>query len=191
MQLSRTSFILSIFLTLLSTSLFAQEIEAMKIPKATLDFFRGHPKPDAEFASIAFINYRYYYQVDQQMDDGTVKLMVKVKVLPDSAKSYFDLSRVKEPYVANLLNHEQGHINIGYINGNRLRSALNLTVYSRNYNQEIKTAFEKYDAEFEKLQTQYDDETNHSIDPKAQGIWDEKIKLLLIESSKKDYKQQL
>ena len=176
---------------MLSTSLFAQEIDEMKIPKATLDFFRGSPKPDAEFASVPFIYYRYYYQVDQQMDDGTVKLIVRVKVLPDSAKSYFDLSRVKESYVANLLNHEQGHINIAYINGNRLRSALNLTVYSLNYKQEIKTAFDKYLAEFDKLQTQYDEETNHSIDAKAQRIWDVKIKLLLIESSKKDYKQQL
>jgi len=179
------------FVNLFNTNSFGQATPEVVIPKATLDFFKGTAKPDAEFASMVFVGHRYFYNVDQQNADGSVRLAVRLKVVPDSTGSYFDKSRVAEPYVAYLLNHEQGHINIGYIIGNMLRSALNLTVYSSNYKEEIKANFNKFYAKFDKLQQQYDEETNHSQNKTAQALWDEKIRLLLIETSKADFKQEL
>ena len=161
---------------------FSQLSDTENIPVLTFDFFKGVPKADSPYASVIFINHKYFYTVREQKDDGTVLLDVKINALPDSAMSFFDRSRVKDTEVEELVNHERGHLIIGYLIGNLLRKTLNAAIYTSNYREEIKALFTKYHQEYGQLQTQYDDETNHGTNRGVQKLWNVKVRQLYLTS---------
>ena len=89
-------------------------------------------------------------------------------------------SWVKPGKTAYILNHEQKHFDIAYLNTllfiQKLRKAV---LTNANYATVIQNIHNECAAAMEKMQNQYDMETRHSLLTEKQAEWDEKISKLL------------
>ncbi|MFQ5335045.1 MAG: DUF922 domain-containing protein [Flavobacteriales bacterium] len=82
----------------------------------------------------------------------------------------------KEDKTAQLLNHEQGHFDIGELFTRKLRKALTEHHFTiDNMQKEIPQIYNMIMQECTDFQRQYDKETEHSKDIEEQVIWDQKI----------------
>lgn len=167
-------FILIIF----ATETNAQSYTPQDIPQIDLSFFKGSIPENTDYASMTFIDYSYRFAIEGNARTNEFKVNLALKVTPNSTKSYFDISRVKSEHVEQLLNHEQGHIVLGFIIGAKIEEALNACRYTKNYNKEIRANYKKFYTMYEKLQFQYDKETRHGADQNAQTKWNDKLSLL-------------
>lgn len=102
--------------------------------------------------------------------DNTVTITVRSVFLRSS-------SWVKpEGRTADILRHEQGHFDITEIYARRANAAFRKHTFTRkNFNKDISRIFNTYVEESNRLQQQYDLETNHSINEVRQKEWNEKI----------------
>jgi len=84
-----------------------------------------------------------------------------------------------------ILNHEQKHFDIAYINTLLFMHALrNASLTTSNYAEEIQRIYRESVMAMSKMQNQYDAETNHSRITEKQAEWDEKVSKLLESSVK-------
>jgi predicted secreted Zn-dependent protease len=99
-----------------------------------------------------------------------------------SAKFYPKKSKKKKNnQTAELLNHEQRHFDITEIFARKLRqSILNSTFKGLNkIGTTVNKMYSKNNSLWQKMQTKYDKETNHSKNETEQKMWDSKIDDLL------------
>jgi hypothetical protein len=81
-----------------------------------------------------------------------------------------------------ILSHEQGHFDIAEIFARKLNKEMSAYRFNRNtYQQDLKKIYESVVKEKEKMQNEYDEETNHSIKKTKQVEWLAKIEQLLNE----------
>lgn len=170
-------------LKLITTSIFciliwsakAQHHQLSDIPKLTDDNYRG--KRDNESFQPVKTNVRIYYRLDSidttKKDRVSLKVITKVEVY--SPLSFFDRSGMSELQVNNAFRHEQGRLLIGYIVANQLEKKLSAKRWSKDYAQEVKTAFYGDNHDFSDLQQQYDAITNYGNDLDAQKRWEVKL----------------
>ena len=100
----------------------------------------------------------------------TLNLSVKSYVLKKSSWARAD---AKNAYA---LNHEQRHFDITKLVAERFKRAIqpdSLTV--EDYNSLIQYQFIESFREMNRMQKQYDGETNHSLNQAAQEQWNQKI----------------
>jgi len=173
--LKRSVFIL---LLLAQAHSFAQSNISKDIPVIDISFFKGPVPNNTSFASMTYIDYSYGFNIEGTRRSKDVKVKVALTISPNSSRSYLDRSRIKNENLDQLIAHEQGHIVIGFFIGKKVQDALNASHYTKNYKNEIKANYKKFYQEFEKLQHQYDEETNHGADKEAQIKWNRKISLL-------------
>lgn len=75
-----------------------------------------------------------------------------------------------------ILAHEQGHFDIAEIFARKLNKELSEYVFNKNsYQEDLKKIYTDLTNEKDAFQTQYDAETNHSINKKKQDEWLTKI----------------
>jgi Bacterial protein of unknown function (DUF922) len=87
--------------------------------------------------------------------------------------------RYKDDYV---LSHEQGHFDIAEIFARKLNKQMSEYVFNKKtYQQDLNKIYNDILAEKEKMQNEYDEETNHSINKEKQAEWLKKISDLLKE----------
>ncbi|GAB2595804.1 hypothetical protein GCM10027190_50020 [Spirosoma areae] len=80
-----------------------------------------------------------------------------------------------------LLQHEQGHFNIGQLCALRFNKVIKSTILLKsNYVEKINLIFKSILAEANQMDLQYDEETNHSRNRSEQKKWNQKINSLLI-----------
>nr|WP_068890040.1 DUF922 domain-containing protein [Pedobacter panaciterrae] len=173
--LKRSVFILLLFAQVDS---YAQGNTYKGIPIIDINFFKGPVPANTSFASMTYIDYSYGFNIESTRSFRDVKVKVTLNISPNSSRSYLDRSRIKDENLDQLIAHEQGHIVIGFVIGKQVQDALNASHYTKNYKEEIKTNYNKFYKEFEKLQYQYDEETSHGSDKEAQIKWNRKIQLL-------------
>ncbi|ETZ24131.1 DUF922 domain-containing protein [Pedobacter sp. V48] len=173
--LKRSVFILLLFA---QSDSFAQSSIPKDIPVIDISFFKGPVPDNTSFASMTYIDYSYGFNIEGTRRSKDVKVKVALTITPNSSRSYLDRSRIKDENLDQLITHEQGHIVIGFFIGKKVQDALNASHYTKNYKNEIKANYKKFYQEFEKLQHQYDEETNHGSDKEAQIKWNRKIRLL-------------
>ena len=86
---------------------------------------------------------------------------------------------------AYILRHEQGHFDIAEVFARKLNKEMSEYKFNKKtFQKDLKKIYEKVTAEKEKLQNEYDEETNHSINKKKQKEWLIKIEIML-----EDYKE--
>ena len=79
-----------------------------------------------------------------------------------------------------ILSHEQGHFDIAEIFARKLNMKMSEYRFNkRTYQQDLNEIYNDILDEKEKLQNDYDKETNHSINKERQAEWLKKIKVLL------------
>lgn len=81
-----------------------------------------------------------------------------------------------------ILSHEQGHFDIAEIFARKLHKKMSEYKFNkRTYQKDLDKIYEEVVREKEKMQNDYDKETNHSINKQRQAEWLQKIKALLEE----------
>lgn len=170
--------ILVFILFFLATGTKAQDNVSKDIPQIDLSFFKGSAPEDSPYASMTFIDYDYQFAIERNTRTGEVKVKLTVNITPNSAKSYLDITRVNKNDIERLVNHENGHIILGFIIGKKVEDELNACRYTINYKEEIRANYKKFYTRHEKMQLEYDEETRHGADLEAQESWNKKIRLL-------------
>jgi predicted secreted Zn-dependent protease len=174
----RNLFLVLLILPFVIAQSSAQDHISKDIPLIDLSFFKGAIPENSAFASTTFIDYSYKFAIERNTRTNQVKVRLNMTIVPNSEKSFFDVSRVDKGDIRRLINHEQGHIVIGFIIGKKVEDALNAVSYTANYKEEIRINYQKFYARFEKMQFDYDKETRHGADLEAQTKWNKKIRLL-------------
>ena len=160
-------------ISLLFLLVFAAPIFLFSQERAILDwkFFKNDKPASAKYQAYTWSNVAYKYRPVKYV--GTkVEIQFDVTFKMDTAKSYFEESQV---FAKNfkLLNHEQGHADIGFIYAMKLKKIFESTSFSRsNYHFEIKNIWTKIFSEMTNEQLMYDIETNHCKNLAAQKKWD-------------------
>lgn len=81
-----------------------------------------------------------------------------------------------------ILSHEQGHFDIAEIFARKLHKKMSEYRFNKKtYQKDLDKIYEEVVREKEKMQNDYDKETNHSINKQKQAEWLQKIKALLEE----------
>ncbi|MES2455625.1 MAG: DUF922 domain-containing protein [Bacteroidota bacterium] len=158
---------------------YAQVRISADIPKIDLNFFKGEVPKNSAYASMTFIDYVYGFSIERNTRTNAVKARITMRITPNSDKSYFDRSRVNKADIDRLVNHEQGHVVLGFIIGKQVEDALNAASYTVNYKEEIRSNYQRFYARYEKLQLDYDKQTRHGADLKAQESWNKKLRRLI------------
>ncbi len=161
-----------IIFLLMSLNLNAQQ--NLKYTKLNWDFFK-HGKPiNGKFDALINTGFVYNYNIKTTYNDK-INLIIKVSVKLDTNRSYCD---VKLKYKDNdLLNHEQGHVNIASIYAEKLEDKIANTYFSRiTYKTEVDALAQEINLIAIGKQKQYDIETNHGRNKTKQIEWDNYFK---------------
>ncbi|GAB3708031.1 hypothetical protein GCM10027592_42740 [Spirosoma flavus] len=138
--------------------------------KLTWADFKGEARKSSHYAAEVFTSFSY--EGKSVVKNGVIILNLNAKayMLKNSSWGRAD---AKNAYA---LNHEQRHFDITKIILERFKKKLNpdsLTL--EDYNSIAQYQFIESYRELNRMQTQYDDETNHSLNQAAQERWNQKI----------------
>ena len=116
---------------------------------------------------------------------STVKFTSNSIILKISAQFHPHESWTRYPKLRNpthALNHEKRHFDICEIYARKIRQRISETKFTRrSLNAQLKTIFAELSREHSFEQSKYDHETDHSIDPQQQAIWNQEIDTRLAE----------
>ncbi|GAB3034640.1 hypothetical protein [Spirosoma pulveris] len=138
--------------------------------KLTWNDFKAPPRQGSHYAAEVFTSFAY--EGKSSVKDGVIilNLSAKAYMLKQSSWGRADARN------AYALNHEQRHFDIVKIIVERFKRKIqpeNLTM--EDYNSLTQYQFLESFREMSRMQSQYDDETNHSLNQVAQERWNEKI----------------
>lgn len=139
-----------------------------KSPQLNWDDFKGKPDHGSPFFAYTYWSVNYAYEAFTIRGD-TVKW--NVKIILDLTK---DSWKKKENLSDSLLNHEQGHFDIGRICASETQRLVNTTVFLRtnNYKEQLQKLVVNTVEKYRKMNAQYDEETDHGKNRTAQLKWD-------------------
>ena len=167
--MKRTNFIKIISVILISTIYFSFQSDDKILWKETTklvwDDFKG--KPDASSSYKANTETEITVDVKVKNENATIIL-----------QCYFvkNLSWTKDKNNSGLLVHEQMHFNISEIGARKFRKKLkDKTFLGKNFQQELNKMHSEINRESKTMQNEYDKETEHSVNTKAQEKWNKKI----------------
>lgn len=138
--------------------------------KLTWADFKAEPRRGSHYAAEVFTSFAY--EGKSTVKDGVIvlNLTAKAYMLKESSWGRAD---AKNAYA---LNHEQRHFDIVKIIVERFKRKIQAdSLTLEDYNSLIQYQFIETFREMHRLQTQYDDETNHSLNQAAQERWNQKI----------------
>jgi len=154
-------FIVACFLFSFQT---ADQIPYTESRKLTWDDFQGKPDAASPFKARTESN----LSIDVGTKDGVVT--VTMQTCFDKKRSW-----VKEKKDI-LLIHEQTHFDIAELWSRKFKQRIKGKTYSaKTFQKELSTMHADIQKEGKAMQAQYDKETEHSINAKAQSIWSKKI----------------
>ena len=171
----RYAFLLLAMMVATQSAVYAQNLSTKDIQDLKLEDFQA-PVPVGASHPV-FINVTTFYNFDSlvKVGDNKYTLRVKTSVDPNRKLSFFDQTRIRKDEVPHLLNHEKGHVIIGFIGANIIAKELNAKIYTADYAKEIEQEFQRLLAIANKMNIEYDKATSHSTDYDKQKIWDQKL----------------
>ncbi|GAB2597688.1 hypothetical protein [Spirosoma areae] len=138
--------------------------------KLTWADFQAEPRRGSHYAAEVFTSFSYEGKSTVKNGVILLNLIAKAYMLKNSSWGRAD---AKNAYA---LNHEQRHFDITKLIVERFKRKIqpdSLTL--EDYNSIIQYQFIETFREMSRLQQQYDDETNHSLNQAAQERWNQKI----------------
>ncbi|MBS1525503.1 MAG: hypothetical protein JST19_07630 [Bacteroidetes bacterium] len=95
------------------------------------------------------------------------------EVTLNKERSWIDLSRMtSSKMLAEVLDHEQGHYNIAWLERRELQAVLDRAHFDGNYKAEVSAIFDHVHAKYAQLTLDYDDDTHFSLNEAQQRSWD-------------------
>jgi hypothetical protein len=141
--------------------------------------YKASPDPENDAAASTTT----YLSIEYNMKNGEFGYKIESRFSKD-----LSWGRHKSDYI---LAHEQGHFDIAEIFARKLHKNMQEYVFNkRTYQTDLKKIYQDILDEKEKMQDDYDRETNHSINKEQQATWLKKIEKMLAEYSRfADYRQ--
>lgn len=182
-HIAGTLMLVSLFF--LNCTLESKNADKHPIPhqKITWDDFKGDIDPNSKFYAMTWWYVRYSYASPVFKNQ---RAWVDIKVsygLKDN--SWYKPEKISDQ----LLNHEQGHLNIAYLLALDLHNIYRKAVFSKtNYKSRIDAIYKNTEAKYLEMEKRYDVETNHMYNVRTQKLWDtffekEAVRLLKISES--------
>ncbi len=141
--------------------------------------FKGTPVESSDAAALT--NAGFGLKLAFHRVENVSQLVIGVNCVFSGKQSWVK-SGNKTAYI---LNHEQRHFDIAYIHTILFMKNIKAAHFTNtNYTAVIENIFNESVAAMNKMQVQYDAETNHSKIPERQAGWDEKISQQLLLADK-------
>ena len=146
---------------------------AQPFKKITLNDFQGAPKPAENGEEIAFTScsIQFSYTAKKELDYYLVTFSIKLVL--NKNQSWIDKTKlIDKKAIDDLLDHEQGHYDIAYLEQQELLSTAEHSIFYDDYVSAAKKMFNSIDSKYRRLNQQYDIETENSANKLAQRKWD-------------------
>jgi hypothetical protein len=141
--------------------------------------FKGKPVTGSDAAALTSAGFGVKLQFRRQGNNSELIIAVSCGF---SKKDSWVLPGSKSDYI---LNHEQKHFDIAYLNTIAFMQKLRAATFTvTNYASVIEKIYNEAAVNMGKVQDQYDSETSHSRIPEKQALWDQVINRQLEVSAK-------
>lgn len=145
---------------------------AQTIHQLTADDFQGIPHYNIQ-GIIAYTNCTISFNYQAHREVGYYSLNFDIQLKLNNNKSWLDKRRVKSPeMLAEILDYEQGHYYVAYMEEQELKRAVNKTVFHEDYQNIAQNIFDRIDAKYKLLNLDYDADTLHMLNRVQQHSWD-------------------
>jgi hypothetical protein len=136
--------------------------------------FQGIPKPRI-MGHVAYTNCTIDFRYSAFRDrDGSYKLYATVQLMLNRDRCWLDTRNIVSKLVMDeVINHEQGHYIIAYMEQQELLRQINRTRFTRNYKAEAMQLFDAVDAKYKELNESYETATQHMQNKVEQRSWDD------------------
>ena len=144
------------------------------------DEFMGKPNgtPGMVAYTSCYIDFNYRATNDKR---NNFNLTFDIRLLFNRNESWIDRKRILTGnHLSEILNHEQGHYTIAYMEQQELIRTVSKTRFTANYQAQAKAIFDKIHYKYQQLTENYDNDTSNSLDKTQQHSWDEYFKKRLI-----------
>lgn len=142
--------------------------------KMTWADFTGTMPKSSRYSAQIFNNFEYFAPLE--LEDGVLSIHLKMKVYMLKSGSWTSSTNLSEYSIA----HEQVHFDLTKIVVERFKQKAQQTLSVDNYDSELQLLFIEMYREMNRLQKEYDDESNHSVNVLGQQKWqqfvDEELK---------------
>jgi hypothetical protein len=135
--------------------------------------FQGIPRPRM-YGNIAYTNctINFHYDV-QRVSRDDYRLQATVTLTMNRDKSWLDNRAIASKKVLDeILNHEQGHYMIAYMQQQEVLRQVNRTRFDADYARQAKALFDRIDAKYKQLNDNYETDTQHMQNRTQQHSWD-------------------
>ena len=155
----------------------SNEAMAQGYRQLTPSDFQGVPKPRVT-GHVAYTNCTIDFKYRVYRDrDGTYRLYATVQLLLNRDRCWLDTRNIiSREMLDEVLNHEQGHYIIAYMEQQEVLRQINRTRFTANYKAEAMQLFNAVDAKYKELNQNYDTGTQHMQNRAQQRNWDDYFK---------------
>jgi hypothetical protein len=138
----------------------------------TINDFRGAPQSNGE-NDIAYTHCYIDFGYHVNAENNHYHLTFNVKLILDKNESWLDRRQVQsQQLLADILQHEQGHYTIAYMEQQEILRECSRSFFDSNYKQEANALFNRIHAKYGRLNINYDEDTRHMVDRVQQHSWD-------------------
>jgi len=144
-------------------------IEWQENEKLVWEYFLGKPDLKSPFAALTHSSIEFNYKVSNE--NGKLTLTTEVNTYFDKKMSWFKSKEIND----HILRHEQAHFDITEIHARKLREAFANYQVTKNFEKELTVIFNRVSSDREKMQKQFDTETDHSRNFDKEARWQDFI----------------
>lgn len=173
-KLSSTYYLLWLAFLLLSSFKTQQDFAPEQIDWDT--HFLARPDRGSSYAALTVTNWHYSYNSKISGNNLHIDFKFTGGVVPD--QSWVKAERIANKKISRqLLNHEQGHVNINFLLLKEGEQQIRFQRYTiANYKRLIQANANRVSKYYSEMQSRYDVETKHGSDLEAQARWDDFIR---------------
>jgi hypothetical protein len=136
--------------------------------KMTWSDFKGQMPKSTKFSAQIFNNFEY--SAPLKLEDGILTIDLQMKVYMLKSASWTSSPSLSDYSIA----HEQLHFDLTKLIVERFKEKAKQILTVDNYDSELQMLFIEMYREMNRVQKEYDDETNHSINTFSQQKWQSK-----------------
>jgi hypothetical protein len=135
------------------------------------DFTGAVPAGSGFYVAHTSCNVTMNYNV-RRLQQGYYQLAFKIRLQFNPERSWINRQMVTNPdMMAEVMRHEQGHYQIAYLMQQEMISELNRQRYTGDYQRQANNVFNRIDDKYRRMNTDYDNDTQHMQNRKQQEAW--------------------
>jgi hypothetical protein len=122
---------------------------------------------------VAYTNCFIDFNYRAKSEKGIYRLTYDIKLVFNHDKSWINKRKIySAKMMEEILDHEQGHYIIAYMEQQELIRTVNKTRFDASYQYEASNIFDRVHEKYKQLSIDYDDDTVHMLNREQQHSWD-------------------